>query len=186
MEIKFRNNLVDALKELNLPLVVAEIGVAEGLFSRDMAAKGLDRLYCVDFYGQIPDVSGDGNSAPEWHNHNMQEARDRLNPWKGKVTWLRGLSPQMAEYVPEESLGMLYLDGDHSYGGVMADLAAWYAKVVPGGIIAGHDYLNESYGVKKAIDVFCEYRKHEVHLIAEFKEEDAGFWFLKTKAKKDG
>jgi hypothetical protein len=34
----------------------------------------------------------------------------------------------------------IYLDGDHRYGSVLADLAAWRGKVRAGGIIAGHDW----------------------------------------------
>ena len=36
----------------------------------------------------------------------------------------------------------VFIDGDHSYEAVREDLAAWEAKLVPGGIIAGHDFGN--------------------------------------------
>lgn len=35
---------------------------------------------------------------------------------------------------------MIYLDADHSYESVRADIEAWWPHVVPGGILAGHDY----------------------------------------------
>jgi hypothetical protein len=53
----------------------------------------------------------------------------------------------------------VYIDGDHSYKGCVADLRAYYPKIRPGGIFSGHDYLDGSlpegdFGVKKAVDEF--------------------------------
>jgi predicted O-methyltransferase YrrM len=38
----------------------------------------------------------------------------------------------------------VYIDDDHSDAGITTSLAAWYPKVRPGGILAGHDYDNDS------------------------------------------
>jgi hypothetical protein len=43
---------------------------------------------------------------------------------------------------------------------VLSDRADWYDKVRPGGIFAGHDYLDGhfasgEYGVRSAVDEFC-------------------------------
>lgn len=70
-------------------------------------------------------------------------------------------------------LGFVYVDADHSYRGCLADLVASWEKLAPGGILAGHDYsLNEArvvdrshyagFGVKQAVDEFCEARGVEV------------------------
>lgn len=40
----------------------------------------------------------------------------------------------------DESIDFCFIDGDHSYASVIADLAAWWPKVRPGGLITGHDY----------------------------------------------
>ena len=37
------------------------------------------------------------------------------------------------------TVGLLFIDGNHRYVGVRADFEAWYAHVVPGGVIAFHD-----------------------------------------------
>ncbi len=36
---------------------------------------------------------------------------------------------------------LLFIDGDHSYAGVMGDLERWADKVVPGGILILHDHV---------------------------------------------
>lgn len=48
------------------------------------------------------------------------------------------------------SLDLVFLDGDHSYRAVKADIAAWRGFVRPGGILCGHDY--GAYGVAPAVN----------------------------------
>ena len=178
MEIKYRMDLNLLLKYYNLPRKVAEVGVAEGLFSRDMMTWGLELLYCVDYWNHQPNVTGDANSSQEWHDLNFLQAKRLLQPWvqEGQVQFFQGASVKMAMCIPPGSLGLVYLDADHSLEGVTNDLEAWYSTLAPGGIIAGHDYLNPSYGVKEAVTKFCRGR-FTIHEIPEHKKEDAGFWF---------
>ena len=39
------------------------------------------------------------------------------------------------------SLDFVFIDADHSYEGVSADIEAWRHKVKPGGLLSGHDYV---------------------------------------------
>lgn len=49
----------------------------------------------------------------------------------------------------------LYVDADHRYEAVLADLEAWVPFVRPGGLIVGDDYGNRSFpGVQRAWDDF--------------------------------
>jgi predicted O-methyltransferase YrrM len=55
-----------------------------------------------------------------------------------------------------EPIDYLYVDADHSYDAVRADLRAWLPHVKPGGLILGDDYGNRSFpGVAQAWDE-CE------------------------------
>ena len=40
---------------------------------------------------------------------------------------------------PVENIGMLFIDGDHSYEGVTRDIRCHWANVVPGGLVLFHD-----------------------------------------------
>ena len=53
----------------------------------------------------------------------------------------------------------IFLDADHSYDAVMADLKAWLPKVKPGGTFAGHDW-NSSDGVPRAVRALLPTRHH--------------------------
>ena len=49
-------------------------------------------------------------------------------------------SVQAARLFPDESIDFCFIDADHRYANVTADLAAWWPKVRHGGMLAGHDY----------------------------------------------
>ena len=178
MQIQHRRELVELLRHFDLPLTAVCVGVAEGNFDRDLLTEGLDKLYSVDNWGTIAGQKGDGGYAGSWHNANYESAMQKLKPFGEKSLVLKGMSAEMAKYIPDNSVGLVYLDAGHDYKNVMQDLYAYFPKLVSGGIMAGHDFLNPSYGVKEAVFDFCE-KKYEVNVIPELKQEDAGFWFCK-------
>lgn len=88
---------------------------------------------------------------------NKAEAVQRILPFGGRAAVMHATSADAASCVPDASLDMVFLDADHSYEGVRDDLAAWVAKIKPGGWIGGHDYGNREpaydfSGVKRAVD----------------------------------
>jgi len=182
MEITHRTQLPDLLKHLGLPMIGAEIGVASGFNSLDLMRNGMEKLYCVDNWGTIEGVTGDGASSQEWHQGNYESTLKLLKPFGDKVTILKGMSVEMAKEIPDNSLGLLYHDGNHTYLGVKEDIEAYWAKLVENGIMAFHDYANTwDYGVKDAVDEFAEENGLEVFLIPEDKIEDAGAYIIKPK-----
>lgn len=65
-----------------------------------------------------------------------------------------GLSVEVANRFSDESFDFIFIDADHEYESVLADLNAWFPKLKPGGVIAGHDWSNEFLGVEKAVREF--------------------------------
>lgn len=61
-------------------------------------------------------------------------------------------SLEAAKLVPDDFFDFVFLDADHSYAAVKADIAAWRPKVEPGGWLCGHDYGKVQYGVTEAVD----------------------------------
>lgn len=62
-----------------------------------------------------------------------------------------------ASAVQDGSLDLCYIDAEHTYEAVAADIAAWLPKVRRGGWIGGHDYDHPmerrgKWGVKRAVD----------------------------------
>ena len=56
-----------------------------------------------------------------------------------------------ASLYADRSLDFVYIDANHKYEAVLADLAAWVTKIRPGGVLGGHDYSPEWPGVEKAV-----------------------------------
>jgi predicted O-methyltransferase YrrM len=54
-------------------------------------------------------------------------------------------------HFPDGSFDFIFIDADHSYEGVRADITNYYPKVRKGGILAGHDYAH-SESVRRAVD----------------------------------
>jgi hypothetical protein len=66
-------------------------------------------------------------------------------------------------------MDFVYIDARHDYESVKEDLHAWFDKVRPGGILAGHDYadgilVQGDFGVKTAVDEFFAERGIPVHI----------------------
>jgi predicted O-methyltransferase YrrM len=68
------------------------------------------------------------------------------------ATVLEMTSIQAAVVVPGP-LAFVFIDGDHAYTSVMQDIELWTTKIVPGGVVAFHDYgARRLPGVTQAID----------------------------------
>jgi hypothetical protein len=48
-------------------------------------------------------------------------------------------STDAARKIELETVDMVFLDGEHTYGAVYGNLLEWIPKIRPGGLIAGHD-----------------------------------------------
>jgi len=183
MQIDSRKQLGDLIKHLGLTKGVAEIGVAEGSFSSQIIEWGTFPLYLVDRWLSVPEDYGDSGFDQEWHDTNYRSVLERTQPHGGKCIVLRGDSSEMANSVPDNSLSLVYLDANHTYEGVKRDIEAWYPKVEEGGIIAGHDYFSQDYGVHTAINEFVNGR-FDIIPIPENELNNASFYFIKRQKQK--
>ncbi len=58
----------------------------------------------------------------------------------GNVSFSRGKSLDALEFVGNESLDLVYVDGDHRYEAVVADVQGWKPKLRKDAVLAGHDW----------------------------------------------
>lgn len=140
----------------------AEIGVWEGCFSENICrANPRLQLICVDPWKPQKGYLEVKNDAARM-DAAYASAQQRLQPYD--CTFMRMTSTEAAALVLDGSLDWVYVDGNHLFEHVMADLAAWTPKVKPGGIMSGHDYMerpNKPFiQVKAAIDEYT--RQHDI------------------------
>lgn len=143
----------------------AEIGVWKGDFSvRLLKANEHLHLLCVDPYEPYEgwnDPKGIGVDAALGLEEARRTAEKQLRFYT--CTLVRAHSLTAAKQVPNYSLDFVYLDGNHGYEAVLADLETWTRKIRRGGFIAGHDYRDPdgkpSIQVKAAVDEFTRTRR---------------------------
>jgi predicted O-methyltransferase YrrM len=70
-----------------------------------------------------------------------------IQHYRQQITVHRGLAMEVKDRVP--AVDLLFIDGDHSYEGALADLSGFVPKIRPGGILLLHDYTYET--VKAAV-----------------------------------
>lgn len=66
-----------------------------------------------------------------------------------------------AELTMNYSYEFVFIDAMHTYDAVKNDLLSWYKKVLPGGILCGHDY--DMTPVKQAVNRFFKFTGQEIH-----------------------
>jgi hypothetical protein len=146
---------------------IVEIGVFKGQFSQFLASKIPNRLYLVDPWECGPMISGDqdGNNVELFTNaENLYKVVNHHFRFFPNVSIHRMKSNEFFALSKPNSYDVIYIDGDHSYEGVKADLECARVTIRKYGWIMGHDYemnmekTNNVYdfGVKKAVDEFCE------------------------------
>lgn len=128
-------------------MTMVEIGSYAGS-SASVFASLVGKLYCVDSWTPYDplDPASDAVGLLE-----AEKTFDQVVLAHSNVVKLKMTSLQAAALFPDRSLDAVYIDGDHRYESVLADLKAWLPKIRMSGVIAGHDYGN-SPGVRKAVD----------------------------------
>jgi len=125
-----------------------EVGVAKGVYSALVLREWSGReLISIDPWYDRPE--------------NEAQARARLADFGARSLIWPVTSEEAAGRVGDRELDFAYIDAAHDYESVKQDLALWFPKVRPGGILAGHDYPEP--GVRAAVDEFCAAHGLRVH-----------------------
>lgn len=118
--------------------------------------KGNPQVYCHDLWFEDMDrLPVDGGPPPKVENH-LYTFYDNVkkNKLERIIIPIRGDSSYTIGIHDDESIDLSFIDGDHSYDGVMKDLEAILPKMKPHGIILCHDCHGENI-VTKAVRDFC-------------------------------
>jgi hypothetical protein len=122
----------------------AEIGVWKGAFAAQFCtANRAMHMLCVDPWSSYPAWKDTKNEMPLpeaklFMAAAYRDARNRLEPLN--TTIVRNHSKYAVKDVPDGSLDLVYIDGNHVYDAVTQDVTLWAPKVRSGGILAGHDF----------------------------------------------
>jgi predicted O-methyltransferase YrrM len=178
------------------PNIILEVGTWKGQSTISMAkaVKALHyqaTIFCIDTWlGAIEFKENERLYGDDWNrmllhgypqvyyqfisNCVHEDVIDLIEP-------VPATSRDAVKFVPDAEL--IYIDGDHTYLGVLEDLNNYWPKLKPGGVMFGDDYTlklskpraNDQYNpeVYKAIDEFVANNNLELEII------DNNFWLIR-------
>jgi hypothetical protein len=157
---------VDFLQFLPKGGVVAEIGVAEGGFSKKiLSITSPQTLHLIDpwEFQDREDYQKDANNVSQ--DIADSRYRDVCSMFDRYIKFdvvkvHRAYSPAAADAFPDNHFDWIFIDGLHTRDGVLADLRGWAPKMKENGLILGHDFANHTgaqsmgFGVVEAVQEF--------------------------------
>jgi predicted O-methyltransferase YrrM len=146
-------------------VVVVEVGSWVGNGSTRVLAEVVrptgGRVYCVDTWAGSDNVL---------HHLRYRERYPTMFPLfaanvrgyggEGVIRPVIRPSVEASRLFPDGSVDLVFIDGNHGYSAVKADIAAWLPKVRPGGVLCGHD-CDADYGafspeLRRAVEPHAE------------------------------
>ena len=190
LNIETRNDFPAFLNKCGLTGTGAEVGVQEGVFSEHILKKWKgSNLFSIDAWQNF-DASEYIDIANRTDDKQIllyASTTLRLRPFGERSIVWRMTSEQAADAMPDNTLDFCYIDADHRYEAVKQDIELWIPKVKVGGIICGHDYVNDGniynttdksligmFGVQRAVKEFAVRDGWDVHVTDS---EDWPSWF---------
>ena len=143
MPIKGFLGLIEANYKENM--VVAEIGTYVGAttsVAATLVKKMNGKYLAIDWFKGSEETTGahkdgtlDNESVLDIFKNNIKKAQvDDI------VEIYNMTSLEAAKVIPDKSIDICFIDADHRYKNVKADILAYLPKIKPGGIICGHDF----------------------------------------------
>ena len=168
----FHNFYRAAIYEIKDEGLVVEVGSWQGKSAVFMAVEILNqnkniKINCVDTWeGSIEHKEENiiqKNLLYETFLKNIEPVKQVIKP-------IRKSSVEGAKLFKDNSVDLVFIDAAHDYENVKNDINAWYPKVKPGGILAGHDKTWP--GVVKAVNEFLLESNNALHIL------DSDVWGL--------
>jgi len=136
--------LKDLISDFPSNFIMAEIGCYVGESTSLFAAKA-SKIYAIDPWVDYIDKS----ATNPWDQKEselifvdmtgIEEKFDKAASQFRNIVKLKGASNVMVSQIPDCSLDVVYIDGNHCYSSVFEDICLWISKLKPDGIISGHD-----------------------------------------------
>ena len=137
--------------------VIVEIGSFHGLSAVAIAEVASVPVYCIDMWDLTFELDfrrqktfrgGATQRRPD--NHAKFKEYVMSHGMQDKIVDIQGISGEIAK-AWTRPIGLLFIDGDHSYEGCMLDYNGYGKWVIAGGYLAIHDYNQHHPGIEQAV-----------------------------------
>lgn len=135
---------------------IAEVGVYRGGSAKLICeAKGEKSLHLFDTFEGIPKIDSIDSSSfyAGQYAASIEDVQNFLKNYE-KVYFYKGMFPATSSPIKDKKFCFVHLDVD-THESTLNCLKFFYPRMMQGGIIISHDYIN-SDGVRRAFDEFFE------------------------------
>ena len=153
--INNRLNTIPLLLNNNKAKVGVELGVFCGDFSKVLLEKWNGTLYMIDPWRPIGNTYIDTCDIAQQRDLYTATTQN-IKGYESRGFMLRGLGEELIDLFEDESLDFVYIDANHSYDYIKADMEMWYPKLKKGGIFSGHDYLSIDWYKENPTNPICK------------------------------
>ena len=175
-----------------------EVGVQNAGFSQQIMSQWEGKqLILVDAWRGLDDHLDCAHVSDHEFENQYGRTRRRMKQYGERVRIIRALSVEAAATFADDYLDFVYIDANHAYLAIKADMAAWWPKLKPGGLFSGHDYFNATpnvantpdirddpipesllvWGVKPAVEEFADAHGKEIR--TTYQDFSQSWWFFK-------
>jgi len=193
-----RNDIYKILNLKNYKLGI-EVGTFEGDFSRTILSTWNGTLYSLDIWKTLDNeeyVDTSNNITPF---DTLGKTIINIEGFEDRSVLIRTSSENGSKIFPNEYFDFVYIDANHKYSYVKQDIELWYPKIKHGGMISGHDYINDYkpdqtvngydtnvwidnnfcglFGVNPAVDEFVKKYNLDLNITSEY----FGTWYTFKK-----
>jgi predicted O-methyltransferase YrrM len=126
---------------------IAEVGSYCGRSTRALAEHTAGILYAIDTWEGSSDFTVEEKGTDGWLFQEFTKNMSGL----ANVHPMRMTSLEAAAALKGRQFDLIFIDAEHDYDSVKADIEAWRRLLKPGGTLCGHDYIRSYPGVLKAV-----------------------------------
>ena len=145
---------IEVLKERfgDNPIIGIEVGCGGGDSAAAFLAHlpNIQKIYTMDTWEHRDMAQYEAGEPQARHDAAKKMAYDRLSHFGERVEVMHMSSDKAFETI-QDKVDFVWIDGDHTYGQVVLDIAHGLAAVKEGGLIGGHDYV-QAPQVTQAVD----------------------------------
>lgn len=127
--------------KINETHTAIEIGSYAGSSSQ-LIAQYVKKLYCCDVWGEY--------IQPIERSTMVKNAFYQIHKTNPNIEVINEFSSDAKKHFSGPTFDFVYIDADHSYDSVKADILTWLTLVKCNGVISGHDYFMPE--VRRAVD----------------------------------
>lgn len=163
---------------------ICEIGVKEGANFTPMLVPCVSKAVAIDIWAETGVRSQNDDNYEQNKLDKLYHTILELSRRDKRVQVIKDFSPGVSAQFNDAFFDFVYIDADHTEAAVYADLCAWWTKVRPGGVLAGHDYCDMVlkcgdadvvFGVIPAVNKFVAENNLSLHVDNEMPWRD---WFI--------